>query len=122
MPWAASGDFKRLYKAVSAVKGALSKLLFPIGTHHLRRFLELIGPTECQSRDVLVCATGMAVSSKSLIFRFVTSFGSSTQNMTHPMRALWRCTSIGGSKTQHVKVCTLELASHLVLSGTSLIG
>ena len=60
-PLAAAGDFKRLYKAVAAVKGAPSKLLFPIGTHHLRRLLELIGLTECQSRDVLVCATGMAL-------------------------------------------------------------
>ena len=60
-PLAASGDFKRLYKAISAVKGAPSKLLFPIGAHHLRRLVELIGLTECRSRDVLVCATGMAL-------------------------------------------------------------
>ncbi len=60
-PLAAAGDFKRLYKAIAAVHGAPSKLLFPIGIHHLRRFLDLIGLTECQSRDVLVCATGMGL-------------------------------------------------------------
>jgi hypothetical protein len=60
-PLAAAGDFQRLYKAVAAIKGAPSKLLFPIGTHHLLRLLDLIGLTECQSRDVLVCATGMAL-------------------------------------------------------------
>jgi hypothetical protein len=60
-PLAAAGDFKRLYKAVAAVKGAHSKLLFPIGIHHLRRLLDLIGLTEYQARDVLVCATGMAL-------------------------------------------------------------
>jgi hypothetical protein len=60
-PLAAAGDFKRLYKAVAAIKGAPSKLLFPIGIHHLRRLLDLIGLTECQSRDVLVCSTGMAL-------------------------------------------------------------
>ena len=38
-PLAAGGDFKRLYKAVAAVKGAPSKLLFPIGIQHLRRLL-----------------------------------------------------------------------------------
>jgi hypothetical protein len=60
-PLAAEGDFKRLYKAIAAVKGAPSKLLFPIGIHHLRRLLDFIGLTECQSRDVLVCATGMVL-------------------------------------------------------------
>jgi hypothetical protein len=47
--------------AVAAIKGAPSKLLFPIGIHHLRRLLDLIGLMECQARDVLVCATGMAL-------------------------------------------------------------
>jgi hypothetical protein len=60
-PLAAEGDFKRLYKAIAAVKGAPSKLLFHIGINHLRRLLDLIGLTKCQSRDVFVCATGMAL-------------------------------------------------------------
>ncbi len=36
-------------------------MLFPISIHHLRRLLDLIGLTECQERDLLVCLTGMAL-------------------------------------------------------------
>jgi hypothetical protein len=121
-PLAAESDLKRLYRAMAAVKGTLSKLLFPIGIHHLRPLLDLIGLTECQSRDVLVCATGMALCCRVVEVTDFQFFGNSTRNMTHLMRALWRCTFTGGSKTQHVKGCILGLASHLGPSGTSLSG
>jgi hypothetical protein len=122
-PLGAAGDFKRLYKAVAAVKGAPSKLLFPIGTHHLRRLLELIGLTGCQSRDVLVCATGMALCCRVVEvtdFQICDSFGNSMLHTTHLMRVLWQFTSTGGSKTQRVRGCILGLASRLGPSGTLL--
>jgi NADH:ubiquinone oxidoreductase subunit K len=46
---------------VAAVKGTLSKLIFSIGLHHLRRLLELVGLTMCQERNVLVFILGTAV-------------------------------------------------------------
>ena len=58
MPLGGAGEFKRLYKAVAAVKGTPSRIMFPIGTHHVKRLLELVGLTECQERDVLVCVLG----------------------------------------------------------------
>ena len=62
LPLGEFGDFRRMYKAVAAVRGAPSRLIFPMGVHHLKRMLELIGLTPAQSRNVLVAATGMALS------------------------------------------------------------
>jgi hypothetical protein len=61
LPLGGPGDFKRLYKAVAAVKGTPSKLIFSIGLHHLKRLLELVGLTVCQERDVLACILGTVV-------------------------------------------------------------
>ena len=35
--------------------------MFPIGVHHIKRLLELVGLTECQERDVLVTVLGTVV-------------------------------------------------------------
>ena len=61
MPLGGAGEFKRLYKAVAAVKGTPSRIMFPIGVHHIKRLLELVGLTECQERDVLVTVLGTVV-------------------------------------------------------------
>jgi hypothetical protein len=60
-PLSAAGDFKRLCKAVAAVKGAPQSFLFPSAVTTTCGFLDLTGLTECQARDVLVCATRMAL-------------------------------------------------------------
>jgi hypothetical protein len=61
MPLGGVGEFKRLYKAVAAVKGTPSRIMFSIGVHHVKRLLELVGLTECQERDVLVTVLGTVV-------------------------------------------------------------
>ena len=60
-PLSAAGDFKRLCKSVAAVKGAPRSFLFPSAVNTTCSFLDLTGLTECQARDVLVCATRMAL-------------------------------------------------------------
>lgn len=54
-PLGCAGAFRRFYKAVTAVKGTSSLIMFSISTHHVKRLLERVGLTECQERDVLVC-------------------------------------------------------------------
>ncbi len=61
LPLGEPGDFRRLYKAVSAVKGAPSRVIFPIGSHHMKRMLELLGMSSTQERDMLMCCTGTAL-------------------------------------------------------------
>jgi hypothetical protein len=55
---ATRGDFSRFSKAVASVKGMPSRLIFPIGVHHIQRLLELIGLTIVQRRDMLICVVG----------------------------------------------------------------
>ncbi len=52
------GEFKLLFKAVAVVKVTPSRIVFPIGVHHVKRFPELVGLTECQERNVLVTVLG----------------------------------------------------------------
>jgi hypothetical protein len=52
------GDFSRFSKAVASVKGMPSRLIFPIGVHHIRSMLELVGLTIAQRRDMLICVVG----------------------------------------------------------------
>ncbi len=49
-PLAQRMAFKRTFKAVCAVRGAPSRLLFPIGTHHLARMLALVDLSPAQQR------------------------------------------------------------------------
>ena len=58
LPLGATGDFSRMSKAVASVQGEPSRLVFPVGTHHVRALLELAGLTESQTRDVLACVLG----------------------------------------------------------------
>ena len=50
--------FKRLFKAVASIRGTPGRLQFPIGTHHLRRFLTLVGLSRLELRSVLVTTLG----------------------------------------------------------------
>ena len=61
LPLGDFGDFRRLYKAVAAVRGAPSRIIFPIGSHHLKQLLGLLGLSDAQERDVLICCTGTAL-------------------------------------------------------------
>jgi hypothetical protein len=56
---AAAADFSRFSKAVASVKGMPSRLIFPIGVHHIQRLLDLVGLTIAQWRDMLICVVGM---------------------------------------------------------------
>ena len=58
LPLGVEGDFTRLSKAVASVQGQPSRLIFPVGTHHVRALLELAGLTNAQTRDVLACVLG----------------------------------------------------------------
>ena len=62
LPLGVSGDFRRLYKAVCAVHRAPSRICFPIGPHHVKQLLDLVGLTGVQLRDVLMCVTGVVLS------------------------------------------------------------
>lgn len=44
--------------AVAAVRGQPSRLVFPIGTHHVQQLLELSGLSDTQPRDMLICILG----------------------------------------------------------------
>ena len=50
--------FKRLFKAVASIKGTPGRLQFPIGAHHLRRFLSLVGLSRLELRSVLSTSLG----------------------------------------------------------------
>ena len=63
-PLAQRMSFKRTFKAVCAVRGAPSRLLFPIGPHHLKMMLELVDLTPAQERSVMITVTGTASCSR----------------------------------------------------------
>jgi hypothetical protein len=52
------GDFARYSRAVASVKGMPSRLIFPIGVHHVKQMLELTALSPAQTRDVLMCVLG----------------------------------------------------------------
>ena len=58
LPLGISGEFTRMSKAVAAVRGQPSRLIFPIGTHHVQQLLELAGLSDTQTRDMLICVLG----------------------------------------------------------------
>ena len=58
LPLGMQGDFTRMSKAVAAVQGQPSRLIFPVGTHHVRALLELAGLSDTQTRDVMICVLG----------------------------------------------------------------
>jgi integrase len=57
-PLGMEGDFSRMARAVGSVRGQPSRLIFPIGVHHVQRLMELIGLTITQKRDMLACVLG----------------------------------------------------------------
>ena len=57
-PLGMEGDFSRMARAVGSVRGQPSRLIFPIGVHHVQRLMELIGLTLTQKRDMLACVLG----------------------------------------------------------------
>ena len=61
LPLGGFGDFRRMSKAVAAVRGTPSRIIFPIGSHHLQRMLELVGLTAGQEQEILMCCTGTAL-------------------------------------------------------------
>ena len=52
------GDFTRFSKAVASAKGMPSRLLFPIGVHHINQLLELGGLTLTQTRNLMMTIVG----------------------------------------------------------------
>ena len=59
-PLAQRTVFKLTFKAVCAALGAPSRLLFPIGPHHLELMVELEDLTLAQERAVMITVTGTA--------------------------------------------------------------
>ena len=59
-PLGIEGDFSRMARAVGSVKEFKlpSRLIFPIGQHHIQRMMELAGLTLTQRRDMLACVVG----------------------------------------------------------------
>ena len=58
LPLGMQGDFSRMSRAVASVQGQPSRLIFFIGTHHVKDMLELAGLTESQTRDMLMYVLG----------------------------------------------------------------
>lgn len=57
-PLCAPGMFRRMVQAVASVKGTPSPLIFPIGIHHIKAMLQLVGLSPAQTRDILACTLG----------------------------------------------------------------
>lgn len=58
MPLGVEGDFSRMARAVGSVRGEPSRLIFPVGIHHVKDLLELAGLTLTQRRDVFITVLG----------------------------------------------------------------
>ena len=52
--------FKRLFKAVASIKGTPGRLQFPVGAHHVRQLLSLVGLSRLELRSILVTVLGTA--------------------------------------------------------------
>ena len=63
-PFSAPGEFSRMCKAVAAVVGTPSLIIFPIGAHHVKELLGAIGLTDEQERNALMTASGTVLSSR----------------------------------------------------------
>jgi hypothetical protein len=57
-PLAIEGEFSRLARAVGSVRGEPSRLIFPVGVHHIQRLVEMAGLTLTQRRNMLICVVG----------------------------------------------------------------
>jgi hypothetical protein len=55
------GDFTRFSKAVASAKGMPSRLLFPIGVHHINQLLELGGLTLTRNLMMTIVGTVMCM-------------------------------------------------------------
>ena len=86
LPLGVAGDFRRLYKAVCAVRRAPSRICFPIGPHHVKQLLDLVGLTRAQLRDVLMCVTGVVLSCRvvELVFLQICDFLWDRDGAYHP--------------------------------------
>ncbi len=103
------GEFKRLFKAVAVVKKTLSRIMFTIGVHHVKRLLELVGLTECQERDVLVTVLGTVVCMRvvELYFLQVCDILWDRDALMSCTWAPWQCIFIGESRIQRAgNVCS----------------
>ena len=52
------GAFRRRLKALSSIRGSPTKLVFPIGVHHMQAMLRLIGLSPVQRGNVVLVACG----------------------------------------------------------------
>lgn len=58
------GAFRRGIKALSSLRGAPPKLIFPLGRRHIRALLNLVGLTWTERRNVLLVVTGTVMCSR----------------------------------------------------------
>ena len=58
LPLGIEGDFSRMARAVGSVRGEPSRLIFPVGVHHVKDLLELAGLTLTQRRNVFITVVG----------------------------------------------------------------
>ena len=70
-PMNGPGEFSRMCKAVAAVKGMPSRIVFPIGAHHLQRMLELIGLTDREAQNVLITCMGTVLNCRVVELTFI---------------------------------------------------
>ena len=54
-------SFRRRLKALSSIQGSPTKLVFPIGVHHIRAMLRLIGLSPVQRRNVVLVSSGITM-------------------------------------------------------------
>ena len=57
-PLWAPGAFRRRLKALSSLQGSPTKLVYPIGVHHVQAMTRLIGLSAVQKRNVILVAVG----------------------------------------------------------------
>ena len=57
-PLWAPGAFRRRLKALASIQGAPTRLVFPIGVHHVQAMLRLIGLTPKERRNVILVVSG----------------------------------------------------------------
>ena len=56
--------FKKLFKAVASITGTPGQIQFPIGTHHIQQWFELVGLSTAELRSVLATVLGTAACSR----------------------------------------------------------
>jgi len=109
LPLGMQGDFSRMSRAVASVQGQPSRLIFFIGTHHVKDMLELAGLTESQTRDMLMYVLGTVA-----CFRVgevdqlqVCDLSWSHERPGTPATIiLWLCEYTSGSRTRSARAST----------------